>query len=257
MSDELSINPERNQIDLHSDTDDRKAAVARAFLGLTPVFGSVLTEIVNQVIPNLKQERIALFAELLEKRVAHLETDFLINRLSDPELADVLEDAFSQASRSQSDERRSYIANLIATGIETSEFRHLETKKLLALLNELNDAEIVLLKSTALSYPHRDEFCRKYPELFFNYHSTLGPQSQTSIDERNAFKDGYWRKLQEVGLVEAEYEVIKPERGSSRFMEPPPQTVPKYNSDGKPVVKSTRITGMGRRLLKYIESGSS
>jgi hypothetical protein len=56
-----------------------------------------------------------------------------------------LEDALPQASRALSDERKEYIANLLKNSLTDDSLEHAGKKKLLSLLNELNDPEIILL----------------------------------------------------------------------------------------------------------------
>jgi hypothetical protein len=65
--------------------------------------------------------------------------------MRDPENIDLFEDGAIQSARALSDERRQYIANLVANGIAEVDRSHLETKRLLSLLAEIDDAQIIIL----------------------------------------------------------------------------------------------------------------
>lgn len=258
MDNELSLNHEINRLDLSESTEDRKSAIARAFIGLTPGFGSVLTELFNELIPNQKQERIKIFAEVLDMRVSHLETDFIAKKISTPEIALIVEEGFRQATKATTEERRKYVANLLAGAISepVEDFRLLEISKCLSLLSELNDIEILFLKYESLPHPDAQKFKDLHPVLFDDYHPSFEAKTRAEVVDRRLFKVTCRRKLREVGLIEEEYEIEEPERGAHRFMEKTPNPTPKYNSQGKPVIKNVRVTGLGRRLLAYIESSS-
>ncbi len=59
---------------------------------------------------------------------------------------DLIEEGFVQASRSLSNERREYIANVVANGISDEEKNYADSKYILKLLGELNDQEVIWLR---------------------------------------------------------------------------------------------------------------
>ena len=69
------------------------------------------------------------------------------SRLTDPENVNLFEEGAFQSVRALSNERKEYIANAVANGITGEAKDGLESKRLLNLLGELDDAEIIVLSS--------------------------------------------------------------------------------------------------------------
>ncbi len=92
----------------------------------------------------------------------YLEDDLLTQKAQTAEFNDLLEDALHQASRALTDERRRHIASLLANSLSREELAHVEQKKLLSLLGELNDAEIQMLKYYSLQGTEQREFAEQH-----------------------------------------------------------------------------------------------
>ena len=107
----------------------------------------MIAEIIGNVIPNQRVERIVRFVKELENRLGKLEAENLQAKVTDPAVVDLLEDAFIQASRATSEDRITHIDEVIANGITSDELNKAEVKRMLWLLGQLNDAEIVILRS--------------------------------------------------------------------------------------------------------------
>ncbi|HEX8248911.1 MAG TPA: hypothetical protein VF599_12105 [Pyrinomonadaceae bacterium] len=243
MNNELSIDHRKSEIDLENNKSDNTASALKAAVEtFIPGIGSILSEVISVVIPNQKIDRIKLFAQVLDQKVNFIEQEILEVKMKTEEFTDLLEDALRQASRALSDERRDYIASFLKNSLTNEEISHLEEKKLLSILNELNDAEIILLKYEALDQHEKRDF--------YEQHSSIVSPEPPSLRGTRVEYDKYYlhksykNSLQDLGLVEPVFK--KPRKGE----------MPEF--DGKTgMVKSTyrQATGLGRLLLRYIDQG--
>ena len=108
-----------------------------------------------------------------------------------------------QVARSLSDERREYIATLVANGISSERIEYSESKYLLRMLNELNDVEIVWLRFYLDPVFGRDqEFTEKHSNILEPVAAHLR-STQKEIDKATLQK-GYKEHLVRLGLLEKE-----------------------------------------------------
>lgn len=124
---------------------DRIAAVARAVAGVVPCAGQAIAELLTVCIPGQHQERLQDWCELVARNIEELKTD--IRELQRPEATDLFEDGAREAVRALSPERRMRIAKLVAKGMDDIDHKYTETKRVLRLVGQLDDAEVVLLAS--------------------------------------------------------------------------------------------------------------
>jgi hypothetical protein len=158
MSQKLSIVKLREDLEKGGTRTELAGAFATALANYVPMLGPILAEAITVSIPQQKLDRLIIFTQVSGDRVKYLESDLLVQNAKTEEFADLFEDALHQASRALSDERRRHIASLLTNSLTSDELAHIEQKKLLALLGELNDAEIQLLKFYALVGTEQREF---------------------------------------------------------------------------------------------------
>lgn len=229
----LSINAERSKISLEDNAPDKAAVILKGLLGTVPVVGSILQEAVGVVIPNQRINRVALTMECLAQKVDYIEEEVLrLNMLSE-EFTDLLQDAIPQAARSLSEERREYIASFLKNSLTGEELDHVHEKKLLSILGELNDAEIIFLRYESLRPHEQDEF-------FEQHQGVLKPipaatNSPRSEHDKNALRISFKEKLFELGLLQ-------------RKMDEKSGMLKAQNPD---------LTQLGRALLRYIDQPAS
>lgn len=101
----LTIRP-----DLGDKTPDRIASVLRSVVGAVPVVGSVLAEIVTEIVPNQRIERIEKFLLFLREELDRRAIPDLRDRITSAESIDLIEEGGLQATRAVSDERKHYLA---------------------------------------------------------------------------------------------------------------------------------------------------
>jgi hypothetical protein len=222
---------------------DLAAIFGKGILGAIPIVGPLAAEIVGTVIPNQRIDRLEAFLCKLEEKVEAVDQNVVAENFSRPEQVDLLEDAFLQASRAMSESRKEYLASLIQNSLQEKELRHLEYKRLLAILGQLNDAQIIQLKYYSLARVRGEGFAD-----FQEKHSDLirTPQVHLRSDpdsfDRKAMFDAYRAQLVELGLLKPRFK--KPKRGE----------FPEFDENSG-MVKSQGfcITHLGRMLLRFID----
>lgn len=246
----LSITDAEQEINLKESNTDALAAsvkvgikaigsVADNILGITPI-GSIITELITTTIPNRRMENFVLMLEIFGDKVKYFDKDVLELKMKTKEFEDLIQDGALQASRALSRERLEYIASLLKNSLNEEELEHIENKKLLSLLGELNDAEIIWLQSF-LPIPFRsDEFIEKHEKVLF-----IGPLYQDcskSAEYKQAIQKSYKLKLIQLGLVREIYE--RYDRDES----------PKFDEDtGKLKVSHYQISTLGYSLLRITD----
>lgn len=216
------------------------AAIAtKGILGGIPYFGPLISEIVFAIIPDRRIQRIETVLKYLVSKIPEIDRPQVEQRIKSPESVDLLEDGFIQASRALSEERKDYIASLIKNSLTNNELKHIEYKKLMSLLSELNDLEILILKSNRIS-SERDEFWSKHRDSI-----TLSPLTLDALQEdkdKYAFLEAYQLHLINIGLLKPYYS--QPRKG----------TLPEFDhKTGMMEASGYSITYLGELLLRSID----
>jgi hypothetical protein len=229
---------------LGNTSTDIVTSLAKGITGAVPIVGSLISEIVGNIIPNQRVDRIVRFVQLLDERLGRVERAVLEVRLLQPEVIDLLEDAFTQAARATSQERLEHIASVVANGVSAEELNQAQTKRMLWLLGQLNDAEIVILRSR-LAQTHEDfdldaEFRDKHQELLAPDMTHMG--SSEDEFEESTLKKSYRAHLQDLGLVR------------TRFRTPRRGELPEFDDNtGMLKASGSDITRLGTMLVRYLD----
>jgi hypothetical protein len=225
-------------------TVDYVASAVRAVAGAAPFVGSLLVEISGHVIPNQRVERIARFAALLESRLSSVEQSIVRAQVENANFTDLMEDALRQAARAVSEERKEYIASLVARGLTHEDVEFQESKHLLRVLGELSDVEVIWLRSYAVRTLGGDqEFRHKHADVLRAEPSVIGAGQQ--VLDKAALQSSYTSHFLQLGVLEPEYQL------DSRTKQP------EYDSfTGRQKVKGYVLTSFGRLLLRHIGRGS-
>lgn len=196
----LSIIAKEKEIEINSNVSDRTAALVKGIIGVAPYFGPILAEAVSFIIPNQKLDRITTFIKVLNDQVKYIEEDVLKVKIQTEEFTDLLEDGINQASRALTDERKQYIASLLKNSLSKDDLSHIGQKKLLAILNELNDAEIIMLQYRSLTPWEEDEFWEQHEHVLkAPFTSDESPQEDA---DAYALFASYEFKLKQLGLLD-------------------------------------------------------
>ena len=219
------------------------ATALRAITGSVPIVGPLCSELAGVVVPNQRMERIAKFAEELDRRLRVLEAAHgITDRLGNEHFADLLEEGIRQAARSLSDDRRQYLAALVVNGLTTQDIEYSESRHLLRMLNELSDVEIVWLRSYFVG---TWEFSERHENVLAPAEATLA-SSRNERDKaarKTALQDSYKEHLCRLGLLERRYRVDMRSRE------------PKFDENGVQEVDGYDITPLGHLLLRQIGLG--
>jgi hypothetical protein len=186
-------------------TADYVASAAKAALGAVPFIGSLLVEIAGVLIPHQRIDRIVRFAEQLEVRLSGIEQGFVRSQLANENFTDLVEEGLRQAARAVSEERRAYIASLVAESVRTEDISYIESKHMLRILGELNDIEVIRLGSYVSQ--SRDEYGKKHEAVLKRVVAVLN--SPQEVIDKETLQQSYDEHLIQLGLV-ARYEVTPP-----------------------------------------------
>ncbi len=230
-----------NYADLENKKQDYLAISLQSLAGMIPVAGSIVAEIIGELIPNQRTDRIVAFLIKLDEKVAHIEKEALEHKLQQTENIDLFEDACFQASRALTDEKLEYIANAFANSLTQDEVAYLYKKKLMWLLGELNENEIIIL--TNYTYPQYigepSDFYEKHKDIINISSPTIG----SSDEELNevSYKRSFRERLNQLGLIRPRYK--KPRRNE----------FPDFDyKTGRVKSSGYEITNLGKLLVKFI-----
>ena len=218
---------------------DYIASASRSALGAVPIFGALLCEIADKVIPNQQMNRLVHFAAELEKRTAELEQANIRAQMSNENFTDLVEEGARQAARSTSDERREHIASLIANGLKPEAIEFVESKHLLRILGEINDMEVLVLRF----YLHAtvggdEEFRAKHGETVRPIPVVMA-SPKSDLDKRT-LQDSYRTHLVRLGLLRERVQMDSKTK------------MPVFDDNGFPKNRGFQITPLGRLLLEHI-----
>ncbi len=188
--------------DLDINSRDALTLIAKGATGWIPFVGPLIAEKIGIAIPGQRMDRLAQFSRKLYDRVDNLE-----EKLSSIENLDMLEDALIQAARSTTNERLEYIANLLKNGLNREDNSNLEKKKLLSILDNLNDIEILMLKSIWFQELLYTWDRKKDLESRMKYNSMREKSNKFDmkrgdiVDSKGDFFDIYIKTLEQNGLI--------------------------------------------------------
>lgn len=144
---------EKNVSSPNGDTlRDRAARTLGTVVGAIPIIGPFVQLAVSELIPNQRLDRIESFLRLLAEKFSEAE---LKAATTDPKRLDVLEEGITQATRSLSEERQRYIAELVVRGLKAELAEATRARHFMRILNQLDDAQIIILMSYL--YESRDD----------------------------------------------------------------------------------------------------
>lgn len=215
-----------DMLDLKTNAADYIAAVTRVVGSAIPVVGGLLTEVITQIIPKQKIDRLVEYLKIIDQRLSYQEEK--IERfkaaVESDQGSDLFEEGMVQASRALSDERRYHLANLITHSLTKDEISYSESKKLLNLYSELTDPELIILvyysKYRTIGHPESKKFMEKHREILYPVdRTTNAPQRER---DRGALQDSYIDTLRRLKLIDGPGNMVQ-------------------------------LTDLGRLFLKYIQ----
>ncbi|BBT80846.1 hypothetical protein WP8S18E11_25120 [Aeromonas veronii] len=221
---------------------DVVAILGKGLAGAIPFVGPLAAEIIGAIIPNQRIDRIESLLRHLESKITEEDKLKVQAKISMPESVDLLEDGFLQAARALSEERKDYIASLLKNNLTKEHLEYIEHKRLLYILGQLNDLEIIILKYYTLhqSSPEFEEFFTLHQEILQPQDVYIG-SSQEALDKTLIYQT-HRSHLASLGLLRPVFKRAK--RGE----------LPEFD-DKTGMIKTNgyTITPLGRLFLRSID----
>lgn len=225
---------------IDSNATDYLTAATKGVLGMVPFAGSILAELAGTIIPNQRIDRLSKFSVLLETKLSELDQDFIRTKLLDENFTDLLESTARQAAQAVTEERRRYLATLIANGVDDERLSFVESKQILRLLGETNDIEVIWLRFYLFPYLNGDhDFREKHKAVLAPVTAEYG--SDQSTQDKRALQQNYLQHLVSLGLLERPLQLDQK------------TGYPVYDKAAKDwKTQSHQLTSLGRLVLRQI-----
>lgn len=219
---------------------DHLVAVAKGLSGVVPGIGPIAAEVIGHVIPQQRLDRVVSVVQLLNEKLKDLDQEIIRARMNDEMFVDLLEDGIHQSARALTEERREHIATLLKNSLASDDLEHLREKKLLWLLGQLDDAELIMLRSYGVPHEQRREFVDRHEAVVRGPSAHLG-SDQEELD-RATIHEASRRRLRDLGLIRLRFK--KPKRGA----------LPEFDEKtGMMKASGNQITPLGRMLLRRLD----
>lgn len=111
-----------------------------------------MSEVVGMVLSNLRKDRLVDFMAKLEERVGDLEDNAVQEAIRSDGGVRLLEEALPHAARAQSDERIGHLASVVANGLSENKRTQTDRQRILHLLSQLDDVEVILLRGRLMTW---------------------------------------------------------------------------------------------------------
>ena len=226
--------------ELKKNKTDLLTSAAKSVFGALPVAGPLLSELIGNLIPDQRIDRLSKYITELESKLSDLSTERIRELLKDSECIDLFEEGFVQASRAITDKRQSQIASVVRNGLDDESIAYSESKYVLKLLQELNEQEIIWLRyHLHPTIGDDEEFRNKHKNVLERVYVTM--ESDESVRKKAALQESYIEHLERLGLISPQYTI---DRDTG---------VPEFDTfTGRPAVSYYDITFLGHLVLKQI-----
>lgn len=214
---------ERGDLLRRYNQDDLLASSLRTTLSLAGPVGAVIGEFLTQLVPHQRLDRLHEFVEQLHERLEGLEERFRERLITSPGFAALSEQASLAAVRSPSSQRRRDLAELLRMGLSKEDAELIEYQALLRLLEQLNDAEVLILMRYGSFQQTQDNSAL---QAFITEHAfVLGidpPTKDATDDERRRWTMGSYYKdnLITLGLLRDPEGTVKAGPGKRAVITP-------------------------------------
>ena len=224
---------------LGAGASDHIAATLRMGAGAVPFVGAAFNELITLIIPGVRQSRLEAYLRFLNNKVDNLSQEQLKNKLGSELAIDVVEEGAFQAVRALSDERRDQITHAVAFGLLGDQQELLEAKRMLQLLREVDEAQVILMASKLMKNYRDEDFRKRHANVLDPVIAHL--QSTREELDRSIIQKIGEQKLLSLGLIQQRFAKLK--KGEFPDFD---QKTGMIKSSG------TEITPLGRLLLRRI-----
>ncbi|NVK54745.1 MAG: hypothetical protein HWE26_03960 [Alteromonadaceae bacterium] len=224
--------------DLEQKKIDYAVSAAKGIIGAIPAIGPIFAEIIGEIVPNQRVDRIVAVLTELDKRLTATEKASLT---SNKYALSLFEDGMYQAARSLSEERNKYIAIFLKGCASLEEDKFSIKKKLFFILEDLTDLDIEIL----LGMEHRSGHIRYKltpRSVTYGEYNRLDELQKFEYDSAKEAWDLHLSTLQRHGLIEPEYEQLD-EREPNRHLD---------EKTGMPRIIDYNVTSLGKVFIRSI-----
>lgn len=221
---------------LDEDWRDRLAAIGKGVVGLVPFAGGPLAEIVGSVIPGQRADRVTAYLRVLSDRVDELDAVVRHGLATNVEKIGLIEEGGFQAARATTKERIDRIVEVVQRGLNESDADIIRRKRLLLILGEIDNDELVLLNAYGRAYAGSDRNAFAAVSRPDPIHLQSTPRQ---LEENYLYEAGREHLLR-LGLLARNYGNVK--RG----------TLPEFDARSGDFKHSVEVSGLGRMLLKEV-----
>lgn len=215
-----------------------EVALTKAMLSLVPL-GSLFSELLTEFIPMQRRSRIEKYLHALELKLEGMSKEAFAKKMADPQATDLFEEGGIQSARALSDERQHQIASVVAIGLTGDEVGTLQAKRVLKILSELDDLQILILSSKLEKNMHNDEFWEKHRKAVAG--PTLYMKASKKEIEAAAIHNAARNELKRLGLLVQRFRSVR--QGE----------IPELDEKtGMLKASSVDLTALGRMLLVHI-----
>jgi hypothetical protein len=180
---------------LRSNESDHAATALQSLTSLVdvvaPGLGSFFGTMIGYVLPNQRLERFGAFATKLARRlqivegsVDELRAQYI--RLAQefgPEQRALFEDGAYAAIRATTDDRIDVVSRIVAEGLAGDEVKATEQRRVLDLIGDLSDEDIVVLCSYTSKFGRDDEWRALHSQVLTPVRAGIG-SSQDDLDQQ-------------------------------------------------------------------------
>lgn len=218
---------------------DHAVSLAKGALGAIPLVGSLIAEMVGTLVPRQRMDRIEDYLNKLAESIKVANEELLKQKLNDPDIVDLIEEGGFQSARAISEERRQHIAKLVTHGVSGDEKDRIEAKRLLSLLKEIDDDQIIILTGYLRRYLNDHDFHERHAAVLEPVGAHLG-SSREELDRETMFELARGQ-LVNLGLLKPRYQSLR--KGEMPEFDRQTGTIRSMGND---------LTPLGRILLARI-----
>ena len=225
---------------LDNNRTDFSSKLVKTVVGQFPIVGGALAELVDSIIPNQRMDRLVKFCKELDDRILKIENKDINELFQNEEFVDLIEESFVQASRATTEERRGYIISIVVNGITDEAVTFQDSKHIMRLLSELNDLEVIWLRSYLdPTFDGDKEFRKLHANVLTPVKSYMGADKETV--NKALIQKSYKEHLERLKLI----------KGNIRFDSK--SNLPEFDrTTGLPKATFHRLTNLGEMLLEQI-----
>ena len=177
-------------------------AFIKGGLASIPGVGGFIVEMINVTIPNKRLNRVEKLFHKLSSRVSDIEEQLLEQKFTCDDFTDICEEVVAQSITANSDQRLEYLAFILEDGIRQEQIEFFKVKRLLKILDDVNDVEVILLQSYEREN-NSEGFRRKHLNVFDC--SKMNPEK---AKEHKVMLNNYESHLINLGLIGKSYDSI-------------------------------------------------